>query len=71
MEEEFRLEYVHRETRKKFRGKMVTRLDYVLIDPETMQRFPVTRHFLLKDYEAAASNNRAGKKNRIKFKKSA
>lgn len=67
--DEYRLIYFHKVTGKEYRGKMVTRHDYVLIDPETLEKEAISRSRLLRDYKASAKNKRAGPKNRINFQK--
>lgn len=63
--EEYRLIYFHKETGKEYRGKMVTRLNYILVDPETQEKIPISRHALTRDYRASKKNSKANPRNKF------
>lgn len=67
--EDYRLIYHHKETGKKYLVKMVTRLDYVLLDPETMVKTPISRGMLSKNYISAPENKIPQNKNKLKFRR--
>lgn len=63
--EEYRLIYFHKESGKEYRGKMVSRLDYILLDPKTGEKTPITRHKLTKEYRASKKNSKANPRNKF------
>lgn len=67
IESEFRLKYTHKETGKEVRVKMVTRLDYVIWDPETKTRTPISRSRLIAEYDADKGNRKPTKRARLNF----
>lgn len=67
MNQDYSLVYYHRETGKKVFVKWVTRLDFIILDPETGVKLPLSRYALDKAYKADKSNNKIKNKSRINF----
>lgn len=73
IEKEFNLVFYHRESGKMYRVKRITRLDFILIDPEdyleTRVRLALSRHALDKAFYADKENGKRQKKVRLDFTK--
>lgn len=69
MSEEFNLVYYHRETGKEYKVKFVTVHDYVILDPETGARLPISSWALNKAYRADKNNRKRQRKRKLDFRK--
>lgn len=69
MNEEFNLVFYHRETGKMYRAKRITRLDFIILDPDTNTKLPLSRHALDKSFKADKNNGKRQRKIRLNFKK--
>jgi len=67
MENDLNLIYYHRATNEPYRVKRVTKDDYVIEYPETLERRRVTKRFLDKGWAADKENGRKQKKHRLDF----
>lgn len=69
MIEEFNLIYYHKETGKEYRAKLVTIHDYVLLDPETGARLPISSWALNRAYRADKGNKKRQRRRKLDFRK--
>lgn len=67
--EEFNLVYFHKETGEEYWVKRVTRLDFVIYDPRTKARIPLSYDALKKAFRACPSNGKRQKKVKLDFRK--
>ena len=69
MIEGFNLKYFHKESGEEYWVKRVTRLDFVIYDPRTKARLPLSYDALKKAYRACETNGKRQKKVKLDFRK--
>jgi hypothetical protein len=70
MGEDYNLIYIHKETRKEYLVKRVTRLDFRIKDPDYPETsLPLSYHALHSAYEAHPDNQKRQKKVKLDFRK--
>lgn len=66
--EDYNLIYYHKESGKMYLAKRVTKLDYILYDPETETKLPISSWAISQSYNADKGNHKRKKRVGLKFK---
>lgn len=69
MSDGFNLIFIHKETGVEYRAKSVTRNDYIIEDPETKTKMPISRAALMNRFNSHKDNSKNQKKYRLNFKR--
>ena len=69
MSEDFNLTYYSKETGVAYRVKKITRHDYIIMDPETKTKLPISKWALNQGFKADKDNGKNQKRIRLDFRK--
>jgi hypothetical protein len=69
MIEGFNLVYFHKETGEEYWVKRVSRLDFIIYDPRTKTKLPLSEFALRKAFRACPTNGKRQKKVKLDFRK--
>lgn len=69
MSDGFNLIFIHKETGEEYRVKGITRYDYIIEDPETKTKMPISRAALLRMFTSHKDNGKNQKRVRLNFRR--
>lgn len=68
MNKDFNLVYYHKETGEKYFVKMISKHDYIVLDPRTNTKLPLSKHFLDKYFKSDKRNSKSKEKTKLQFR---